>query len=141
MPTLDNILIGNYDLAGSGLKFESGGFILFAPSVTQITNNTSTRKRAYSFLMQFQGTYNIVFSLITSSSDITVNGQIYVNGTPRGKVWSASFTAASYAEDITVSAGDRIEIWIWVPAPSGSYSGVVYNPHIRCQNLLTFSTN
>ncbi len=66
------------------------------------------------YIMHEPGTYRTEFALKVNNSTYPSYGRIYVNGTPRGTVRTCTSTQSwvTYQEDITVMAGDKIQLYI-----------------------------
>lgn len=142
MPTLDNYSLRNYGLGGSSFKFTPGLFMLINLQGTQFLQYQAATKKCVTFTVNYAGTYTVVFSLTSPNSTATANGLIYVNGNPVGTHRSTSVTQVTFAEDITVNAGDKIELMLWLTGTiNGTNYASLYNPIIRCQELVSWALN
>jgi len=71
--------------------------------------------------MSVSGTFRIYFEL-KSGSTVTVNGQIYKNGSPHGTQRSNNTTDwVGFEEDLEFAAGDTLELWGWANAHQHTY--------------------
>ncbi|MDO6355105.1 hypothetical protein Q3V94_08440 [Caloramator sp. CAR-1] len=72
------------------------------------------------------GIIRIKFDLSLYNSGATVYGQIYKNNSPYGTLRSTNSTSdVTFVEDISVTANDRIQLYVWVS--NTLYTGSCYN--------------
>ena len=106
--------VGILGLTGSYPKVNitAGDNVFYYRTGDTGSTNNSIYSKYRDVKVGLAGTYRIKFDLATASAGTTVYGRIYVNdsavGTERSTT-SASYT--TYSEDITVSAGDNIQLY------------------------------
>lgn len=111
---------------------QSGSVIVHSNDSEESTGNNSYTK-IKEFTVYITGTINTYFQLKgPGSRGITCYARIYKNGSAVGAErgeWADSFVA--YSQDITVSYGDKIQLYAKSYANSASYQGVVRYFRIR----------
>lgn len=81
------------------------------------------------FTIGYSGSVRTSFQLASSNNSITVYGQIYVNGAARGALRSITSTSPTeYVEDISVNAGDLVQIYS--RTTNVTYNSLIQNPKI-----------
>jgi hypothetical protein len=63
--------------------------------------------------MSRSGTVTSVFTLQGSNGAYIVYGRVYKNGVAVGTTRSVAGTTATFTENISVSAGDELQVYIW----------------------------
>jgi len=84
----------------------------YVPQRMEWTHGTLSYQKQAEFKVARAGTLSTTFTLATDNGSYTVYGRIYVNGVAVGTERGSSSTAGlTFAEDITVSAGDLVQIY------------------------------
>ena len=99
------------------------------------TQNTSPNKEKELTLNEASGTIRVKFYLQSKNGDENANAQIYVNGSAVGTGRSTKSTGSDaeadwekYSEDISVSTGDKIQLYLWRTNDG-------YTDTARCKNF------
>ena len=75
-------------------------------------SDTSVVKK-YEIQIMVSGGVRVSFDMRTGAKDYIAYGQIYINGVPVGVERSTSSQSyTTFTEDIMVSAGDRLQLWV-----------------------------
>jgi hypothetical protein len=119
--TVDNVLGTHNEIetlqAGNYLV---GEFPRASTSYVCRTANTTVYVKGKFFVMQLSGTVRVKFLMESAYDDGTAYGQIYVNNVARGTArYTSSESGVWFTEDITVIAGDTVEIWMKSTGSSG----------------------
>jgi hypothetical protein len=102
---------------------------------SESVSGTGTPTKVIEWQISLSGTVNTYFGLRSSSAPYTAEGQIYVNGSAVGTLRSTtSTTAVYYSEDITVSEGDLVQIYLRTTAGLGS--AYADNSALRDSNII-----
>jgi len=122
-------------LAGTQILYEYPG----AKSFSSTTPIPTFRIRA-----NYAGTYRVSYSLYNTSAGesigSTVYAQTYVNGSARGNKYTTSSQYPTYiTEDITVNAGDAIELYVY--GTNNVYSGLTGYFKIGVSSITTILMN
>lgn len=97
-----------------------------------IQSTTYTETNYHSFIMGYSGTIRIIFTLTAMSASYAAYGRIYIGETPVGTERSTTSTGGTtFTEDITVVAGDYINIRAKVAANGGGYAASVTNVYAK----------
>lgn len=93
------------------IPYASGSEPLYSDSGAAPASSTNYVKQKELYIPR-AGTYKVYMQIKTNNASYTAYGRIYVNGVARGTQRSTtSTTGEGYYEDITVNAGDRIQIY------------------------------
>ncbi len=126
-----NLVNGNYDpltlVAGDGVIYND------ATILDDNTHNSSYSLGKSCTCYNHGGTVRVKYDTRVSSSSETIYSQLYVNWSPRGAARTNSSTNyVTYTEDITINAGDVIQIYFYIH--TSSYHGYISNFKICCGN-------
>lgn len=92
--------------------FSSGNLVLASSAVKANTTSTSWTKLK-EIIVGHGGTLKTSFDLRNTAGQGTIQGRIYVNGNAVGTAQSRGSNTnwATYTEDITVQAGDKVQLY------------------------------
>lgn len=103
---------GSITIAASGSITPTTGTYGFNSNPSAASNKTNTTMAKYwECIAPYAGTYSTFFQMTGPGGGWTSTGQIYVNGVARGTSRSIGASTATYTEDVTVSAGDLIQVY------------------------------
>ncbi|MCM3131915.1 hypothetical protein M3629_03915 [Paenibacillus polysaccharolyticus] len=111
--SLDNLSIDGFQDAGN---FVAGTTVnIYNMSISQPVRNSTTPVLALRVKMTIGGTIKVYPTFRTGVTGINSYCRIYVNGNPFGTTRSSSNASSSttYNEDVTIKAGDEIQIYLW----------------------------
>lgn len=99
----------------------AGTVVAIGPGDTIVNTNAAVKSSTSTTAVKLKetqvsnaGAYRVKFTLATTTTN-TVNGQIYVNGSPAGTLRSVNNGAITFSEDITINANDLIQIYGYCP--------------------------
>lgn len=109
---------GNVIAHGDLVNFATGSVVCGSPASANTTSNTSSYQKMLEFVVPKSGTIN---TYIGSHGDGSGSGgsnsfRVYRNGTGVGtarSVLASSVSYTYYSEDITVTAGDLVQAYMW----------------------------
>lgn len=118
---VENVNLNAHYWGGINSHVAAGGTQLSAKIGPVSINLSSVYVKKASVNCPFGGVVTTSFDLRTSNGSNTAFATIYINGvaagTPRGTL---SVTPVTYVEDMAVSPGDSLELWLHAPASVGT---------------------
>jgi hypothetical protein len=115
------------------------GDYLIQSADTERTHGNTTPTKVKEIQVALAGVYRVKFDLKHDVATYEAIARIYKNGGAEGTQRSNSTTSyVNYSEDITLAAGDLLQLYAWVGAISNAY---VRNFRIYCGDELINTVN
>lgn len=127
--------------SGALTSVSSGDFPLAAQGAAVLTFNedTTTPTKVFAWHMPYTGTVKTTFKMTNTNpfSGLFVTARFYKNGTATGTLRSLDTgTPVTYIEDISVTAGDELQLYLTDNTAFANTSLLIANLKISCAEFL-----